>query len=105
MASAHEETLIEVLTHTMHNDGTPDLRRREFVQAGAKWQEHEITHLRLFLQHRLARSWQHADECLMQVAAQLQRDPRSVRDKATQLGLGASVDYRRAKELQRASRG
>jgi hypothetical protein len=105
MASAHKETLIEVLTHTMRDDGTPDLRRREFVQAGAEWQEHEITHLRLFLQHRLARSWQHAAECLMQVAAQLHRDPRSVRDKATQLGLGASVDYRCAKELQRASGG
>lgn len=103
MPSAHEETLIEVLTQTMRDDETPELRGREFVQAGAEWQDHEITHLRLFLQHRLARSWQHADECLMQVAAQLNRDPRSVRDKATQLGLGASVDYRCAKELQRAS--
>jgi hypothetical protein len=89
----------------MRDDETAELRRREIARAGAEWQEHEISHLRSFLQHRLARSWQHADESLMQVAAQLHRDPRSVRDKATQLGLGASVDYRCAKELQRASGG
>lgn len=80
-----------------------ELRRRELAQAGAEWREHEITHLKVFLQDRLARSWQHADECLMQLAAQLRRDPRTVRDKATQLGMGASVDYRCAKALQRAS--
>jgi hypothetical protein len=103
MPSAHKVTLIEVLTQAMRDDETAELRRRELVQAGAEWQEHEITHLRAFLQHRLARSWQHADECLMQVAAQLHRDPRSVREKATELGLGASVDFRCAKALQQAS--
>jgi hypothetical protein len=104
MPSAHKVTLIEVLTQTMRDDETAELRRREIAQAGDEWQEHEITHLKVFLQHRLAKSWQHADECLMQIAAQLHRDPRSVREKATQLGLGASVDYRFAKALQQ-SRG
>jgi hypothetical protein len=104
MPSAHRVTLIEVLTQTMRDNATAELRRgREFVQAGAEWQENEITHLKIFLQRRLAKSWQHADECLMQIAAQLHRDPRSVRDKATQLGLGASVDFRCAKALQQAS--
>ena len=101
--SAHKITLIDVLTQTMRDTETAELNRRAIEQAGAEWQEHEITHLRSFLQHRLARSWQHADECLMQLAAQLHRDPRAVRDKATQLGLGASVDYRFAKALQQAS--
>src|SRR3954471_23313348 len=97
--SAHKVTLIEVLTQAMRDDETAELKRRAIAQAGAEWQEHEITHLKTFLQHRLAKSWQHADECLMQIAAQLHRDPRSVRDKATQLGLGASVDYRYAKAM------
>jgi hypothetical protein len=100
MPSAHKVILIEVLTQTMRDDERAELTRRAIVQAGAEWQDHEITHLKIFLQHRLARSWQHADECLMQIAAQLHRDPRSVRDKATQLGLCASVDYRYAKALQ-----
>jgi hypothetical protein len=100
--SEHKLTLIEVLTQTMRDDETAELNRRAIAQAGSEWQEHEITHLKSFLQHRLAKSWQHADECLMQLAAQLHRDPRSVRDKATQLGLGASVDYRFAKSLQQA---
>jgi hypothetical protein len=87
----------------MRDAETLELKRRELAQAGAEWREHEITHLKVFLQHRLAKSWQHADECLMQIAAQLHRDPRSVRDKAMQLGLGASVDYRCARALQKAS--
>jgi hypothetical protein len=102
MPSAHKATLIEVLTQTMRDDETAELKRREIAQAGHEWQEHEITHLKVFLQHRLAKSWQHADECLMQIAAQLHRDPRTVREKATQLGLGASVDYRFAKALQQS---
>jgi len=103
MPSVHKVILIEVLTQAMRDDETAELRRSEIARAGAEWREHEITHLKVFLQHRLAKSWQHADECLMQIAAQLHRDPRSVRDKATQLGLGASVDYRCAKALQQAS--
>jgi hypothetical protein len=103
MPSAHKVTLIEVLTQSLRDHETAESRRRDLAQAGAEWREHEIAHLKIFLQHRLAKSWQHADECLMQIAAQLHRDPRSVRDKATQLGLGASVDYRCAKALQQAS--
>jgi hypothetical protein len=102
MPSAHRVTLIDVLTQTMRDEETAELSRRAIAQAGAEWQEHEITHLKSFLQHRLAKSWQHADECVMQLAAQLHRDPSSVRDKATQLGLGASVDYRFAKAMQQA---
>ena len=101
--SAHKLTLVELLTQTMRDDERAELNRRVLAQAGAEWQEHEITHLKSFLQHRLAKSWQHADECLMQIAAQLHRDPRSVRDKATQLGLGASVDYRYARAMQPGS--
>ena len=98
--SEHKAILIDVLTQALRDDETAELSRRVVAQAGAEWQEHELAHLRSFLQDRLARSWQHADEGVMQLAAQLHRDPQSVRDKATQLGLGASVDYRFAKAVK-----
>jgi hypothetical protein len=67
--SAHKITLIEVLTQTMRDIETAELNRRALAQASAEWQDHEISLLKTFLQDRLAKSWQHADECLMQVAA------------------------------------
>jgi hypothetical protein len=97
--SGHKATLIEVLTQALRDDETAELRRQAVAQTGGTWQEHEIMQLKSFLQDRVARSWQHADECVMHLAAQLHRDPRSVRDKATELGLGASVDYRFAKAI------
>jgi hypothetical protein len=101
--SEHKVLLIEVLTQAMRDDESAELNRRAVAQAGAQWQEHEITHLKTFLQGRLANSWQHADEGVMHLAAQLHRDPKSVRDKATQLGLGGAVDFRYAKAMRQAS--
>lgn len=40
----------------------------------------------------------------MHVASQLRRDPRSVREKAKEVGLGASVDYWLSKTLKQARR-
>lgn len=99
----HKPILIDVLTQALRDDETAELRRHAVAQAGAEWQEHEVAHLTSFLQGRLARSWQHADESVMQLAAQLHRDPGSVRDKAKQLGLGGSVDFRFAKALRQSS--
>ena len=96
----HKAILIDVLTQALRDDATAEQSRRAVAQAGAEWQEHEVAQLTSFLQDRPARSWQHADESVMQLAAQLHRDPQSVRDKATQLGLGASVDYRFAKAMR-----
>lgn len=101
--SEHKLMLIELLTQALRDDESAELSRRAVAQAGAEWQEHEITHLKSFLQGRLANSWQHADEGVMQLAAQLHRDPQSVRDKAKQLGLGAAVDYRYAKAMRQGS--
>jgi hypothetical protein len=100
--SEHKATLIEVLTQALRDDAAAELRRQALAHAHGEWQEHEIEQLKAFLHDRIARSWQHADECVMHLAAQLHRDPRSVRDKATDLGLGASVDYRLATALRRA---
>lgn len=67
--SEHKAILIDVLTQALQDDETAELSRRAVPQAGGEWQEHELAHLRSFLQDRLARSWQHADEGVMQLAA------------------------------------
>jgi hypothetical protein len=99
----HKPILIDLLTQALRDDETAELRRNEVAKAGDEWQEHEVAQLTAFLQGRLARSWQHADESVMQLAAQLHRNPGAVRDKATKLGLGAAVDFRFAKALKQAS--
>jgi hypothetical protein len=100
----HKPILIDVLTQALRDDHTAELSRRAVAQAGEEWHEHEIAQLTSFLNDRPARSWQHADESVMQLAAQLHRNPQTVRDKAIQLGLGASVDFRFAKAMKQ-SRG
>ncbi|MGH8188040.1 MAG: hypothetical protein ACREUC_15880, partial [Steroidobacteraceae bacterium] len=87
----HKATLIEVLTQALRDDAAAELRQQAAAQTRGEWQEQEIVQLKSFLQDRIARSWQQADECVMQLAAQLRRDPRSIRDKAVELGLSASV--------------
>lgn len=99
ITSEHKATLIEVLTQALRDDEAAEMRRQVSALARGEWQEDEILELKAFLQGRVARSWQHADECVMRLAAQLHRDPGSVRDKATELGLGASVDFGVARTL------
>lgn len=99
MLAEHKATLIEVLTQAVRDDESAELHREAAAQAQGEWQEQEIEQLKTFLHGRTARSWQHADECVMHLAAQLHRDPGSVRSKATELGLGSAVDYRFAKQL------
>jgi hypothetical protein len=101
--SDHKLLLIDTLMRALRDEDAAELSRRAVAQAGAEWQEHEIAQLKSFLQGRLAKNWQHADEGVMQLAAQLHRDPRTIRDKAMQLGLAAAVDYRYAKGLQTAT--
>lgn len=98
--SEPKATLIAVLTQALRDDAAADLRRQAVAQGQGEWPEHEIVQLKTLLQDRVASSWQHADECVMQLAAQLHRDPRSIREKAADLGLSASVDYRFAKALK-----
>ncbi|MDY6944985.1 MAG: hypothetical protein SXG53_04635 [Pseudomonadota bacterium] len=97
-------TLIEVLTQTVRADESAELHREAAAKAQGEWQEHEIEQVKMFLQGRSATSWQHADECVMHLAATLHRDPGAVRSKAMELGLGAAVDYRVAK-IGRVARG
>lgn len=102
MPSEHKATLIEVLTQAIRDEEAAELRRAAHARSKGEWQEPEIVQLKSFLQGRTATSWQHADECVMQLATQLHRDPASVRDKATELGLGTAVDYRFARQLKQS---
>lgn len=99
MPAEHKATLIEVLTQTLRNDEAAELHREAAAKAEGEWREDEVLQLKAFLHGRTARSWQHADECVMHLAAQLHRDPASIRDKATELGLGVAVDYRFARQF------
>ncbi len=99
----HKAVLIQTLTQAMRDQETAFLSQQAAEQVGPSWQADETHQLQSVLQGKVARSWQHADELLMRLAAQLHRDPRAVRAKATELGFGAGVDYALAKALPRDS--
>lgn len=96
MPAEHRAVLIEVLTQTLRDQEAASIRLLA-EQPGAEWQAHEVDQLQSFLQGKVAKGWQHADEWVMHLAAQLHRDPKTIRAKAAELGLGAAVDYRVAK--------
>jgi hypothetical protein len=105
LPSEHKATLIALLTQALRDEAAAQANLPAGAQDPGTWHEHEIAELQGFLQGKVARSWQHADECVMHMAAQLRRDARSIRDKAAELGLGASVDYRLARALTRIPGG
>ena len=102
IAAEHKAILIEVLTQTLRAEEAASQRLKATEAMGAEWQAHEVVRLESFLHGKVAQSWQHADECVMHLAAQLHRDPQAVRAKANELGLSAGVDYRYAMALRRA---
>jgi hypothetical protein len=101
ITAQHKAVLIEVLTQALRDEEAAALRLQATELAGGEWQAHELVQLQSFLRGKVAKSWQHADECVMQLAAQLHRDPHAVRAKANELGLAAGVDYRYVRELRR----
>lgn len=98
----HRTVLVHLLKRALSEQGAGSSGRQGEVSPGWEWQPHEITLVQSFLDGQLANSWQHADELVKQLAAQLRRDARSVRAKATELGLSAAVDYRVARALAQA---
>lgn len=99
MASAipaqYKAVLIEALTQALRNQQDAD-DRRQSTQAGVAWDAQELVHLKTFLEGKVAKSWQHADELAMHLASQLHRSLGDVRTKAIELGFGASIVYHRA---------
>jgi hypothetical protein len=105
MPSEHRAVLIELLTAALR---AQDAKRLEIVAAQPShgpWQEEETLQLQSFLEGKTASSWQHADELLTHVSNRLGRDPHYVRRKATELGLGESVDFRLAQIRSRERAG
>jgi hypothetical protein len=100
MPAEHKATLIEVLTQAIRDDEAAELHREAAARAQGEWQDHEVVELKSFLHGLTAKSWQHADECVMQLATRLRRDPAAVRHKATELGLGTAVDYRFVRQFK-----
>ena len=100
ITAEHKATLIEVLTQAIRDGEAAELHREAAARAQGEWQEHEVVELKSFLHGLTAKSWQHADECVMQLATRLRRDPASVRHKATELGLGTAVDYRFVRQFK-----
>lgn len=97
MPAQHKRILMELVTQALRS-GEAEVRRIDAVQKrGEQWQPHETQVVESFLQGKVARSWQHADEVLMRLAGELHREPGEVRRKATELGFGIGVDYRLAK--------
>jgi hypothetical protein len=97
--SQHKRVLIEVMTQALRDQEGARIRRLTMERADGPWQQHETAQLESFLQGKIAKGWQHADELVMRVATQLNRHPADVKAKATELGFGVGVDYRLAKAL------
>ena len=89
----HKRVLIDVLTHAVREADAAEVRLKNADQTPQPWSPEDVTRLESLLERKVARSWQHADEIVMGISAQLHRNPRDVRAKATQLGLGNAVDY------------
>jgi hypothetical protein len=100
--SDHKAEIINALTQVIRDEENAHSRARAAEQPGKSWEAHENDLLQSWLQGKVANSWQQADEFVMRLVAQLHRDPRDIRAKATALGLGAGVDYRLAKALRLA---
>lgn len=97
MPAQHKRVLMELVTQALRS-GEAEVRRMDAVQKlGEQWLPQETQAVANFLQGKVARSWQHADEVLMRLAGELHREPGEVRKKATELGFGIGVDYRLAK--------
>lgn len=100
ISAEHKRVLIEAVTDRLRSLDTEDRRQQALDRDPGELQAHENAVIAEFLAGKRASSWQHADELLMSLAAQLRRDPRDVRAKATELGLGAAVDFKLAKLLR-----
>lgn len=99
----HKRIIMEALTQALRIEGDAQLDRKALeTNDCAEWQADELKAVIDYLQGKVARSWQNADEIVMRLATQLHRDPGDIRRKGVELGFGSSVDFHLAK-LQRAA--
>lgn len=98
MPADHKRVLIEVVTDALRRLDASDRRQEAEQRECRPWEESEMALIATFLEGKTARSWQHADELLMSLAAQLHRELNDVRDKASAAGFGAAVDFKLARQ-------
>jgi hypothetical protein len=98
--AGHKRVLIEAVTQALRMQQQQDTQVAEDErESSAAWQVSEEQELSVLLQGKAAKSWQHADETVQRVANHLQRESSDVRNKATELGYGVSVNYALAKAV------
>ncbi len=99
--SEHKTVLIEALTSALRAE-SERTSQRAAEHARADWSPEEMQNLRNRLEGKVAKSWQDADEQLMQLAGVLHRSVEDVRSKALEMGEGSGIDYRLAKARKRS---
>ena len=99
MPADHKVVLLALLTEALRDQQDQDVKTDLHGNAAKPWLASDTTTVQAFLTGKVATSWQHADELLISLAAKLGRDPRYVRIRASDLGLGAGVDFRLARAL------
>jgi hypothetical protein len=105
MPMQHKRVLMETVTDALKAGQVAESRMATVQHVSLEWQPKDTEIVTAFLQNKVARSWQHADETLMWLASELHRRPDDVRTKAIELGLGMGIDYGLAKKTQSVSGG
>jgi gamma-glutamyl:cysteine ligase YbdK (ATP-grasp superfamily) len=93
MPAKHKAVLLDLLTQALRVEEAAQTAARMAEPEAAPWHAHETKQLQSFLEGKVAKSWQHADELAIRVASQLHRSMQDVRIKAKELGLGEGIDY------------
>lgn len=99
--SEHKSVLIEALTSALRA-ASERTTREAAEREHSDWSPEDLQNLRDRLQGKVAKSWQDADEQLMQLAGALHRSAEEVRSKALEMGAGVGIDYRLAKASQQS---
>ena len=97
MPADPKRILIEVVMESLAVRDAAVAVRGAINKTHPAWQQTEIDLATSFLQGKIAKSWQNADEVVTHLVRQLHRYAEDVRTKAVELGLGTAVDYRLAK--------
>jgi len=99
MPGDHKVVLLALLTEALRDQQDQDMKAAALENSAKPWLASDTTTLQAFLTGKVATSWQNADELLISLASKLGRDPHYVRTRASDLGLGAGVDFRLARAL------
>lgn len=103
--SEHKAVLIEALTRALRAEDSERTAREAAEHASSDWSAAELQNLQDRLAGKVAKSWQDADEQLMQIAGELRRSTGDVRNKALEMGAGMGIDYRLAKARKEPEEG